>query len=175
VIKRREHKTLARCAREFHERAIEPIQSTKHAAQWIASLEHHVPAALWHSPIDAIDAPSLLAGLSTVRSLSNSEARVPETLKRVRQRLEVVFDDAIFHGLCLRNPAAAIRRKMRETMPRKEAGQFAALPYRDAPALMVRLRAAEGVASRCLEFAVLTACRTSEERGAPRDLVGVRP
>jgi len=30
-----------------------------------------------------------------------------------------VFEDAIFHGRCLTNPAHAIRRKMRETMPAK--------------------------------------------------------
>ena len=33
-----EHWTLARCARDYHERVIEPKLSPKHAAQWIASL-----------------------------------------------------------------------------------------------------------------------------------------
>jgi integrase len=36
------------------------------------------------------------------------------------------------------------------------------MSYKEAPALMARLRAAEGVSARCLEFAVLTAARTSE-------------
>ena len=80
----REHTTLARAAREFHERVIEPSRTTKHAAQWIASLENHVPAALWRKPIADIDAPELLAALSTVRALDDKEARVPETLQRVR-------------------------------------------------------------------------------------------
>ncbi len=31
--------TLCRCARDYHERVIEPTRTTKHAAQWIASLE----------------------------------------------------------------------------------------------------------------------------------------
>jgi integrase len=70
--------------------------------------------------------------------------------------------DAIFHKQCLGNPAAAIRRKMRESLPRKAAGKFNALPYKEAPAFMTRLRAADGIASRCLEFAVLTAARTTE-------------
>src|SRR6185369_9726145 len=100
-----------------HERVIEPTRTVKHAAQWIASLEHHVPLSLWHLPIADIHAPALLAGLSTVRALADSSARVPETLQRVRQRLDAVFEDAIFHGHCTTNPAAAIRRKMRETMP----------------------------------------------------------
>ena len=158
----REHTTLARAAREFHERVIEPSRTTKHAAQWIASLENHVPAALWRKPIADIDAPELLAALSTVRALDDKEARVPETLQRVRQRLDAVFEDAIFHKRCTSNPAAAIRRKMRESLPRKAAGQFTALPYKEAPAFMSRLRAAEGIAAKCLEFAVLTAARTTE-------------
>ena len=37
--------TLARAARGYHERGIESSRTPKHAAQWIASLEHHVPRA----------------------------------------------------------------------------------------------------------------------------------
>jgi integrase len=100
--------------------------------------------------------------LSKVRSLESLRQRVPETLQRIRQRLDAVFEDAIFHGLCAGNPAAAIRRKMRETLPTKKAGEFKALDYRLAPAFMVKLREAEGMSARCLEFAVLTAARTTE-------------
>jgi integrase len=160
--RQREQMTLARSARDYHERVIEPTRTTKHAAQWIASLEHHVPTNVWHSSIASIDPPGLLAALSTVRALANSKERVPETLSRVRQRLDAVFEDAIFHGRCLSNPARAIRRKMAETLPSKKAGALAALSYREAPAFMEQLRAAQGVAARCLEFAALTVCRTNE-------------
>lgn len=162
VEKARERLTLARAARDYHERAIEPRLTDKHAAQWISSLENHVPAELWHAPISSIEAPALLAALSKVRSLEIEGERVPETLRRVRQRLDSVFEDAIFHGHCMTNPAAAIRRKMRETLPAKKAGEFAALPYREVPSFMLRLRSAEGIAARCLEFAVHTAARTNE-------------
>lgn len=158
----RERWTLARCARDYHERVIEPSRTAKHGAQWISSLENHVPPAVWNKPIADITAPELLQALSGVRSLEDKATRVPETLQRIRQRLDSVFEDAIFHGRCATNPAAAIRRKMRESMPRKEAGKFAALPYREAPALLARVRDSESVAARCLEFAVLTAARTSE-------------
>lgn len=47
-------------------------------------------------------------------------------------------------------------------MPRDEAGEFKALPYREAPAFMEQLGLADGIAARCLEFSVLTACRTQE-------------
>lgn len=58
----RERWTLASSARDYHERAIEPNRTTKHAAQWISSLENQVPAALWHAPVDAIKLPGLAGG-----------------------------------------------------------------------------------------------------------------
>lgn len=163
---KRERTTLARAARDYHARVIEPTRTDKHGAQWIASLEHHIPPELWNAPIDSVTPPALLAALSTVRALADAEARVPETLQRVRQRLDSVFEDAIFHGLCATNPAAAIRRKMAEIQPRRERGKFAALPYREASAFMARLREQPGVAARCLEFSMLTAARTGESIGA---------
>lgn len=164
--KERERWTLARWARAYHERAIEPKKSDKHAAQWISSLENHMPAALWHKPIDAIEPPELLRALLAVkpheRARNLKTETLHETVQRIRQRLEAVFEDAIFHKRCTVNPAAAVRRKLSEETPRRKRGSFKALPYREAPALLARIRAVEGIAARCLEFAVLTTARTSE-------------
>lgn len=165
--KARTHWTLARHARDYHARVIEPARSTKYGAQWIASLENHVPPALWHKPIADVEAPELLAALAAMKPHERArnltkEDRIAVTVKIIRQRLEAVFEDAIFNRRCTSNPAAAVRRKMRETFPRNAAGSFAALPYKEAPAFMARLRDAPGTAARCLEFAVLTAARTQE-------------
>lgn len=162
----RERLTLARAARGYHERVIEPSRTPKHSAQWIASLENHMPPELWSAPIASIEPPALLSALLGVRSKEDSGQRVPETVQRLRQRLDAVFEDAIFHKQCTSNPAAAIRRKMTEAEARRDRGQFRALPYRDAAAFMAQLRAAEGVSARCLEFTVLTAARTSEALNA---------
>lgn len=166
VAKQLDRWTLARCARDYHERVIEPTRTDKHAAQWISSLENHMPASLWSRPIADITAPELLHAMANIkpheRARRHQGDSLPETMQRLRQRLDAVFEDAIFHGRCTTNPAAAIRRKMRESMPRKQSGQLAALPFREAPALLARIRASEGIAARCLEFAVLTAARTSE-------------
>ena len=160
----RDRWTLARCARDYHERVIEPARSTKHSAQWIATLEHHVPAKLWSRPIVEIDAPALLDALRRVKPHPSARnvTNLGATLHRVRQRLEVVWDDAIFHGRATTNPAATIKRKLTEGRPPAERGAFRALDYRAAPALMARLRAMPGTAARALEFAVLTAARTGE-------------
>lgn len=162
--------TLARAARDYHERVIEPSRTTKHSAQWIASLENHMPPALWKAPIASIEAPALLAALLDVkpheRARNLTGDRLHETVQRLRQRLDAVFEDAIFHGRCTTNPAAAIRRKLQEVATRRQRGEFRALPYREAPAFLQRLQAAEGTAARCLELAMLTAARTGEVLGA---------
>jgi integrase len=171
VEKAQQRLTLARHSRDYYERVVAPRLTPKHAAQWISSLENHVPSEVWHAPIASINPPQLLAALAKVRPHERarnlkSDDRVPETLRRIRQRLDTIFEDAIFVGHCSVNPAAAIRRKMREQLPVREEGKFAALPFKEAPAFMWRLREAEGIAARCLEFLVLTASRTSEALGA---------
>lgn len=158
--------TLARAARDYHERVIEPSRTSKHAAQWLASLENHVPATLWHAPITSIEPPSLLSALLDVkpheRARRHQGDKVPETVQRIRQRLDAIFEDAIFHRRASSNPAAAIKRKMREANGKRRRGEFRAMSYREAPGFMARLREAEGTAARCLELAVLTAARTTE-------------
>lgn len=77
--------TLARVARAYHEEIVEPQRTSRHAAQWISSLEQNVPATIWHAPIDTVEPVALLEVLAPLRK------RVPETCDRVRQRLEVIF------------------------------------------------------------------------------------
>lgn len=159
--------TLAKAARDYHERVIEPSRTAKHAAQWISSLENHVPEHLWKKPIGDIEPPELLEALRGIRPHKRArnltdDARLEETTQRIRQRLDAVFEDAIFHRRCVGNPAAAIKRKMRESATRREKGSFKALPFVEAPAFLAAVRQQEGIAARCLEFALLTAARTGE-------------
>lgn len=167
-----EHWTLARCARDYHARAIEPKKSAKHAAQWIASLENHVPAALWGAPIVAITAPQVVAALLAMKPHPRARQfgkadRLGETRSRVLQRLAAVWDDAIFHERAASNPAGAgTRRKIAEAAPKRRRGGHRALAYADAPAALRLLSDAEGSAALALMFAVLTASRTGEVLGA---------
>jgi integrase len=158
-----ERTTLARVARKYHEEVIEPQRTAKHAAQWIASLEQGVPGSIWHAPIDGIRPADLLEALAKL------QGRVPETAARVRQRIEVVFDDAIFHELCKENPARTIRRKLAERPKGREKGNFAALPFPQLPEFFARLREQPGVASLALQFTALCAARTGEVLGATWD------
>lgn len=157
--KRRSSATLARVARDYHARVIEPQRSAKHGAQWIASLEQ-LPAAVWHAQIDEITAPALLDALAAVA------ARTPETAQRMRQRLESIFADACFRGLCTANPAAATKAKLREVASKPRPESHRALPWREVPDFVRSLREQPGTAARALEFALLTVARTGEVIGA---------
>lgn len=155
-----ERLTLCRAARQYHEAIIEPARSTKHSADWINSLEQHVPPAIWNAPIDQITAPEFLDFFLRIRRSHR------ETGRRVVQRLCKVYADAEFRGRCRGNPAAAAASKLRENGIKREVISYAALPYTDVPAFMARLREQKGIAARALEFSVLTTARTGEVIGA---------
>ena len=50
--------------------------------------------------------------------------------------------------------------------PKKTETHLAAMPYQDVADFLVRVRSAEAMAARCLEFTILPAARSSEARGA---------
>lgn len=117
--------------------------------------------------MDEVEAPELLEALRTIRPHERArnltaESRLHETVVRIRQRLDAVFEDAIFHKRCSSNPAAAVKRKLREGRLGRNKGAFKALPFAEAPAFAAQIRKQEGVAARCLEFSMLTAARTNE-------------
>jgi Arm DNA-binding domain/Phage integrase central domain len=58
--KKKDQETLARVTRAYHEKFIEPQMAAKLSADWINSLENHVPPALWHKPIAEITRAELL-------------------------------------------------------------------------------------------------------------------
>ncbi len=167
--KQRDYWTLCRCARDYHEREVERDTkiSPRHAAQWISSLENHVPRELWHAPIHTIEPQPLLTGLSKIKPHARARRHgdLGETVRRILQRLSSVFDDAIFYKRCTLNPAAAITAKLSKAKPRAPSKPLRHLDYREAPALLARIRAVPGTAARALEFAVLCAARTGEVLG----------
>lgn len=171
TVREVEHWTLARCARDYHERVIEPKKTAKHAAQWIASLENHIPADMWRAPIVTITAPAIVRALLAMKPHDRARQfgradRMGETRSRIAQRLVAAWDDAIFHGRATVNPASTARRKLTEEAPKRRRGSHRALPYAEAAAVMREVEQADGTAARALAFAIYTAARTAEVLGA---------
>ena len=155
-----ERHTLARVARAYHERAVEPHRTAKCSAGWIGALERHVPPAIWQAPIDSITGPQLF---DLFLALRTSHAEVG---RRVAQRLCRVFGDAVFRGVATANVAAAAAERLRELDLKREAKSFAALPFREVPGFVGELRTREAVAAKALLFGVYTWARTGEIIGA---------
>jgi integrase len=66
----------------------------------------------------------------------------------------------------VKGPGRAIREKVREECGGRKTESYRTLHYRDVPPFVTRLRAVRGTSARALEFALLTAARTAEIRGA---------
>lgn len=156
-------RTLARCARTYHESIEGQFRNGKHRAQWINSLEQHVPVALWTKPLAAIGPGDLIDAMSEL------ERTVPETGRRIRQRINAVLEHAVVREWIPKNPMTGVTREVRKAVGKRKAGHFASLPYAEAPAFVTALRAQEGLAAKALELLMLTAARTTEVLEARRE------
>lgn len=135
-------------------------KNDKHKAQWSYSLREFVYPRIGNEPVDKIDAEMIAQTLIPIW------LRLPETARRVRQRIGSVLEYA--HALKWRS-APAPMLAVQTILPKqpKDEGHFAAVPFEDAPAVMAKLRAEAGTIGRtALEFTILTAARSGEVRGA---------
>jgi integrase len=93
-----------------------------------------------------------------------------ETASRVRGRIESILDWAKVRGYRDGENPARWRGHLDHLLPRKSklrsVQHFPAVPYAEIPAFMESLRQQKSIAARALEFAILTAARSGEIRGA---------
>jgi integrase len=145
--------------------AIAP-RSKKVRKTWLSQMTKHV-GRLAAKPPAQVTTDDVLA------SLKPYWVSRPETADKLRRRIESVLDAAKAKGHIpdptWQNPARwrGHLDKLLERRARK-VKHFAALPYKDAPAFMVRLRQMERMAAAALEFTILTVVRNQEGRAARR-------
>ena len=136
-------------------------RSAKRAGQWRATLASYAYPVIGDMSLSAIDTPDIL------RVLEPIWASKSETASRVRGRIERILAAASVRGLRPATSPAAWAGHLREALPkRQKSTPFTALPYANIPAFMAALREREGVGASALEFAILTAARSGEARGA---------
>ena len=137
-------------------------RSVKHREQWRWSLTEGT-ASLRSRRVDEIDTAAVLTVLKPIW------IEKPETASRLRGRIEAVLDAAKAQGHRSGENPAAWRGHLSHLLPKRpklKRGHHAAMAYRDIPALMEKIRADLGIASRALEVCILTATRTGEILGA---------
>jgi integrase len=139
-------------------------RSEKHAQQWEASLETYVYPVIGGMKEDEIGVAEVLRVLTPIWT------EKPETANRVRNRIELILDAAKARGVRSGENPARWRGHLDKLLPPRakvrKAEHFAALPYSEIGTFMMELRGQAGVASRCLEFAILCAARSGEALGA---------
>lgn len=139
-------------------------KNAKHGQQWRNTLTQHAFPVMGSLLVRDVGLPQVLAVLEPIWTTTN------ETASRLRGRIELVLDWATARGLREGLNPARWRGHLDKLLPKpskvNKREHHSALPVDDAGAFMRRLRAAEGMGARALEFAILTAARSGEVRGA---------
>lgn len=154
--------TFEEAARRCH--ASKVFTNAKHGKDWIASLENNAFPHIGNLPVADIGLPEVL------RVLEPIWREKTETASRTRQRMEAVLRWATVSKHRTGDNPAKWKDNLAELLPqsRKQAPvkHHPALPWQDVPAFVWTLRQRNGMAARALEFAILTASRSGEVRGA---------
>jgi integrase len=150
-------KTFRQCALDYiaaHEDGWRGNHSRK---QWIESLTNHVFPKIGDMPVGAVDVAAVLSVLDPIAR------KIPETAKRVKNRIAAILDWAAARDLRAHDNPAKRPNLLPKRRPREH---FSAMPYPALPAFMIELGQRPEMSARALQFAILTAARPGEVLGA---------
>ena len=159
----RDQFTFRQAAVDYIERHRAGWKNAKHAAQWSTTLEQYAFPVIGDRVVWDITTLDMLRVLEPIWTTKT------ETASRVRNRIELVIASAMTRAGRSGDNPARWRGNLQTLLPAPAkvalSDHHDALPIRDTPAFMVRLRSTAGMAARALEFAILTATRTNEVLG----------
>lgn len=171
-------KTFEQCALAFIEDKKIEWRNDKHVKQWSSTLTTYAFPLIGQFPINAIDNDAILLVLR--QEVSTKEGSTStlwnarnETASRLRGRLESILDWAKVSGYREGENPAAWQGNLKHVLPApgkvQKVEHHAALPFSEIGTFMEKLRQRSGVSAKALEFAILTAARSGEVRGATWD------
>jgi integrase len=139
-------------------------KNPKHAQQWRNTIATYANAKIGGLLIQDVGLAHVLGIIEPIWREKT------ETASRVRNRIELVLDWATAHGFRSGPNPARWKGHLDKVLPPPakvaKKAHHRAIHYRDASAFIGNLRMQEGVGARALEFAILTAARSGEVRGA---------
>lgn len=156
------YRTFGAFAEKWMDHNLDEFRNPKHRDQWRMTIREYA------RPLAAKDLDEITPSdvLDVLKPIWTSK---PETAKRTQGRIERIMGAAIAEGLRTGDNPASWQGRLKHILPRRQKlsrGHHAALPYKDLPAFVAKLREREGLAARALEFLILTAARSGEVRGA---------
>jgi len=156
--------TFDQAAEACHAAKMVEFRNAKHRDDWISSLERYASKIIGDLPVADIELPHVVSVLKPIWTTKT------ETATRVRQRIESVLSWAKVSGYRTGENPARWKGNLEHALPKPARLQkimhYPALPWQEVGAFMIELRKREGIGARALEFAVLTAARSGEVRGA---------
>lgn len=156
--------TFDECARQFLASKTKEFANPKHAAQWKTTLETYASPFIGKLAVDKIEMAHIVQVLTPIWDSKT------ETASRVRGRVESVLNWATVSGFRTGDNPARWKGGLDIVLPKprkiSKVKHHTALPWQKVPAFMPELRKVEGMGARALEFAILTAARSGEVRGA---------
>jgi integrase len=148
----------------FLEAKSDEWKNPKHRAQWQNTLEAYAFPFIGDMPVHEIQQAHVLQVLEPIWRTKT------ETASRVRGRIETILDWARVRGYRTGDNPAAWKGHLDMILPKPskitKVSHFAAMDYRQISRFMAELRKQESMGARALEFAILTAARSGEVRGA---------
>jgi len=158
--RKREVVTFEQATRRVHETKLASWKNGKHRDNWLSTLENHAFPLIGDRPIDTVTSADVLAVMAPIWH------RIPETARRVRQRMSSVFDWAKAAGFYQReNPVYAIKVETLGVQTDR-VEHFKSMPHEEVPDFMAELCQRDAMTARALEFGILCASRSGEIRGA---------
>lgn len=156
--------TFKQCATAYIEAHEAGWKNAKHAQQWTNTLTQYAYPVLGPMLVRDVELGHVL------RVLEPIWREKTETASRLRGRMESVIDWATARGYRQGLNPARWRGHLDAILPAPgkvtKVEHHEALPIDAMGAFMAQLRAAAGTGARALEFAILTAARSGEVRGA---------
>ena len=156
------NRTFRECAQIVIANKSRELKNQKHIAQWSTTLETYIYPTLGDISIGTITKVDIAEVLRPIWIEKN------ETAKRIRGRIETIFDYAkameYFEG---DNPAEW-KGNLEPILGnlKQESRPHPSLPYDQVSTFVQHLRQKDGISPKALEFAILTACRSGEIFGA---------
>lgn len=157
-------KTFEECSRAYIEARGEEWRNPKHRQQWLNTLETYAWPVMGDLMVRDIALPHVLDALTPIWKTKT------ETATRVRGRIEAVLDWATVRGYRSGDNPARWKGHLEQLLPKPskvaKVEHHGAVPVDGVAAFLANLRGVPGMGARALEFAILTAARSGEVRGA---------
>lgn len=156
--------TFEAAARSFMDAKSAEWSNPKHAAQWTATLATYAYPVIGRLHVADVKQTHVLQILQPIWATKT------ETASRLRGRIENILDWAKARGYRKDDNPARWRGHLDKLLSAPEKTtktvHHPAVPINEAAAFYVALSQRHGMAARALEFALLTAARSGEVRGA---------